>query len=453
MYIPLISSFWRRSWQTSPFGSLVFFTITTNAFLAIIGIVSGLIIARLLGPEGRGELTAIQAWPVFLSLLSVIGLHDAIAYYSARFPDAASNWLSVGIAIALGVSLILVVLGYYIMPMLLQSQSPEIIQSARFYLWYLPLNVVTGLPAFALRGRNDLISWNLYRSLPPIIWTGVVFVSFALHFSSPVLIARYYLITFALIMLLAVPVFIWLRLPRVFNPSITMVSPMVRYGLPSVLSSMPSMLNLRLDQLILAAMVNPQVLGLYVVGVSWGGAGGFIVNGLTAAILPRVAGTSDSETQKYLLAQATRIGFMLSLLVALLTVLAAPIAIPLLFGREFVDAIPAGIILAFAAGVLSFNQLLSTGVMGLGQPKFVLIAESAGLIATALFLWLLLVRYQLIGAAWASLLSYSVTCLVLLTVTVNKTQLNIKNLLLPNHEDAELLLCKMKTWKSASSTL
>jgi O-antigen/teichoic acid export membrane protein len=449
MHIPLISSLWRRLWQASPFASLVLFTIGTNAFLAILGIGSGLVIARQLGPEGRGELTAIQSWPIFLSIISVIGLHDAIAYYSARFPEEATSWLGAGVLIALVASLIVVASGYYALPLLLDSQSPEVIQNARLYLWYLPLNVVAGLPGYALRGKNDLIYWNLHRSLPAVIWAVVVFAGFALRNSSPGLIARHYLMTYALVMLIVTPVLIWLRLPRVFRPSIAMISPMVRYGIPSVLSSAPSILNLRLDQLILAALVSPQILGLYVVGVSWGGAGSFIVNGLTAAILPKVASSENPETQKHILAQVTRVGLLLSMLIALLTVLAAPIAIPSLFGKEFANAVPAGIVLAVAAGILSFNQLLSTCVMGLGRPDFVLIAESAGFVATGLFLWLLLVKYQLIGAAWASLLSYLVTGSVLLVLIVRQTRLKARDLILPDFRDAAMLFGRLKSLRSA----
>ena len=110
---------------------------------------------------------------------------------------------------------------------------------------------------------------------------------------------------------------------------------------------------------------------------------------------------------------------------------------------------PAAFILAIAAGVTAFNQLLSTGAMGLGKPGFVLAAESVGLSATAFFLWLLLARYQLIGAACASLCSYLVVSFVLLALIGRQTKLGLGKLLLPDRADAVLIASKLRALRVA----
>lgn len=48
---------------------------------------------------------------------------------------------------------------------------------------------------------------------------------------------------------------------------------LLRYGAPSVLSGVPAQLDLRLDQILMAALLPAKQLGLYTVGVAWSGAG------------------------------------------------------------------------------------------------------------------------------------------------------------------------------------
>src|SRR5204863_218907 len=162
-----------------------------------------------------------------------------------------------------------------------------------------------------------------------------------------------------------------------------MVLPTLRYGLPSALSSVPVMLNLRLDQMLMAAFLDSQMLGLYVVGVAWSSATSPILNSLSLAVLPRVAGSQSPSQQAWLLAQSTRLGILFSLLLAAGTALAAPLAVPLIFGKNYLPAVPAAMILSAAAGVAVINQLLESGALSLGHPKLTLVAETIGLIVTA----------------------------------------------------------------------
>ena len=49
---------------------------------------TGALAARLLGPDGRGQLAAIQMWPNFLAAIANLGLPEALVYFSARSTPA-----------------------------------------------------------------------------------------------------------------------------------------------------------------------------------------------------------------------------------------------------------------------------------------------------------------------------------------------------------------------------
>jgi O-antigen/teichoic acid export membrane protein len=83
-----ISETWRAMSRTSPFGSSAVLTAGTNAVLAMFGLVTGVLAARLLGPNGRGELAAIQTWPAVIATIAMLGMPETV-YYAARESNRA----------------------------------------------------------------------------------------------------------------------------------------------------------------------------------------------------------------------------------------------------------------------------------------------------------------------------------------------------------------------------
>jgi Na+-driven multidrug efflux pump len=81
--------------------------------------------------------------------------------------------------------------------------------------------------------------------------------------------------------------------------------------------------------------------------------------------------------------------------------------------------------------------------MSLGAPRQVLAAELVALIATVLLLPLLLNRYQIVGAAIASLVSYSLACVLLVLLLARQTNLAWRCLVLPTRADFRLVLDKV----------
>src|SRR5664280_3616409 len=76
-------------------------TFATNAALAVLAVATGVLAARLLGPSGEGELTAIQTWPLLLGALAMLGLDSALVYFISRQPERGKQLTSTAVLIAL----------------------------------------------------------------------------------------------------------------------------------------------------------------------------------------------------------------------------------------------------------------------------------------------------------------------------------------------------------------
>lgn len=432
----------QSTYSISPTGSNFILTLITNLVLAALGMLSGIILARWLGPTGRGELALIQLWPTFLAVVCLLGLPEALVYYSAQDSDKAGRWLITAIVAGLLLCIPFMILGYIYIPWLLNAQPSEIIKSSQSYLWLLPLMATVGMMVHPLRGRNDIRNWNIVRSFPSQMWIIVIIILVLVGIKNASVFAKAYLVGFGLL-IIPVSYIVYRKIPGGFKPNRKYLSPLFSYGIPAVLSVLPYTLNVRLDQMVMARILDSERIGFYVVAVSWSGIIAPFTGALPAILLPRVAGIVGEKEKYQILGQMVRIGVIISMLVAIFFAMISPLGIHYLFGLTFSSSIPSAVLLSLAAGFLGINHLLHSGAMSLGKPKYVLISEFFGLLMTMVLLWFLLPILNIIGAAIASLISYFLVGLVLLILIKNHTKLNYPDILVLKQEDLQLIKSKL----------
>jgi len=404
-------------------------TAATNLLLAALGIVSGILAARLLGPNGRGELSAIQTWPSFIATLAMLGMPEAIVYYSARSPGDAGRYLGSAIVVALISSVPFSIVAYLLMPLLLHAQTATIVWGGRWYLLVVPIYALVGMLVHPLRGRGDFAAWNLMRLMPNTVWLGALVLAWLLSRATPTFLAASNLVAFALLIF---PFSALIRrLPGPWAPDHQKVPSLLRYGLPCMMTGVPQVLNLRLDQMLMAALLPPRELGLYVVAVAWSGAAAPLLNAVAAVTTPVVASASDRGQSLLRMAAAARGTIALALPLCLTLAASTPFAIVFFFGEGFSESIPAAVVLVLSAGVLGLNLVLQEGLRGIGRPYAALQAELAGLAVTAIALATMLRPMGFMGAAAASLLGYSTVAAVSLTRVRQYTGLTVTALLIP----------------------
>jgi len=198
---------------------------------------------------------------------------------------------------------------------------------------------------------------------------------------------------------------------RVERPA---VRSLLVYGLPAAGAVLPQILNLRLDQLIMAAFLSPRSLGLYVVAVAWSSAVNPVLFAIGMVVLPRVAGSGDSVMRDAVLVRAVRVGAWAAIVTVAAVAAVTPIGVGLLFPHDFTDAVPAAVVLVFAGGLFGFNFILAEATRGLGRPKVTLYAEVVGLGVTAVTLAALLHPLGIVGAALSSVAGYGAVTVMLL---------------------------------------
>lgn len=390
-------------------------TSTGNLTIAFLSALGGILAARLLGPEGRGELAAAIVWASILGTVAQVGLPQALTYFTAAESAAVGAIFRAMLLLCAMQSLAILLIGWIAAQLILPKAEPNVVDAVQIYLLSIPLSTAVTYMATIAQGARRFKVFRALRVMPAVVYV-LVFVFaylFGVRESRQVL---YLLLLGQLLVALWAFWFFYHRVHPIGFFEWPWVPKLLRYGLQSYPASLSWMANARIDQFIMSALVSVESLGQYAVAVSYAGVVFPLLGAVPMVLFPHIArGSRETAGPKIM------VGLGVSVLVALAAaiVLAAisRYAIPLLFGAQFNPAVLPAVILLAGTIVLGANYVLSDGLRGLGRPLIPSIGEFVGLLITILALFLLLPRLGMLGAAWASVLSYTVTFLILATST------------------------------------
>jgi O-antigen/teichoic acid export membrane protein len=184
---------------------------------------------------------------------------------------------------------------------------------------------------------------------------------------------------------------------------------LIGYGVRSHVTNMSSLMNLRLDQLVISLFLAPTQLGLYVVAVTITSAAPLIGNSIAAVALPTIAARRKPEKQIPAVARYIRLTVVLSIAVTVPLLVLAPQVLDIFFGRQFGSVADVARILMVGAFFLGVSWTLRAVLMALGRPLDAGKAELLALGVTVPGLAAFLPLLGLKGAAIVSVLAYSVS--------------------------------------------
>jgi O-antigen/teichoic acid export membrane protein len=375
-------------------------------------------------------------------MVATLGLSEALVYFSASDSGSASRYLGSTVVLSALTALPFCTGACIYMPTLLGAEPERIISAARWYLLVIPLSALGGLPAYSLRGLKQFAVWNYFRLILPMGWLLILATAYMTRRFEPGFLAGGFL-TFVGLVNLVLWCFTLKFLGRPLVFCIEDWLPMLRFGLPSAITATPQMLNLKLDQFLMAALLPARLLGLYVVAVGCSGMVQPLFSAIAAVHFPNIASKPEWDSKVNSFAAVSRIGALLCVTLVLVIVPLAPTGVTLLFGSKFSQASSAVVVLVPAAAILGLNSILQEGLKGLGAPNAVMWAELGGLPITVASLALLLRPYALTGAALSSLLGYATVSILLIVQIKRLTGCSLASLFVARKHELEFLLTQI----------
>lgn len=405
-------------------------TIATEGGRLAFSFLTGVIVARELGPEGRGEFAVIILWPTVLAAAGNLGIRDALIYYQAtgRFSQKALN--TTALLLALGQSTLLVALGWFLIPYLTVGLGTGVGKLCQYFLAFIPLNLVSLYMLGLVRGRSSIHAFNGIRLSVSISYLCFLAILLFERAMSPTNV------TFALLAANLVTALLALafamkqeRIQRGID--FTLVGELFSYGIRNHLGSVSSMFNQRLDQMLMALILSPVELGWYVVAVSSSGLVSLVSRAVSVLTFPNVAAAHDQEARGKLVSLYSRTNVTGTLLIGMMLIVLLPFAIPLVYTQSFSQSILPAEILVGGTMLLAFGEILKASFQGAGRPIILAKAEIISLVVTIVGLILLLPWLGIVGAAIVSVLAYGTSLAYLLGHVEGAWSLRWAEVLLP----------------------
>lgn len=379
-------------------------TLLTNLVVLAAGTLSGLLLARSLGPSGRGDLAAAQTLPMILGALSALGMGEAVAFVSASTTDESrrSAMLSAALMISGIMSVAVIAVAQLLIPIVLGGQGPDIEHAARIASLY-STGLATSLTLSGwFRGQDRIVLWNLTRAMPGALWAGATLVVVATG-STVVKASVALAIASTLSGILALSLVI--ATSRFSRPTVSNARELLAFGVPSASSTLPRILNNSLDVLLLIPFTSSAQLGYYAASVTWSSVVPQLGTASTASRFKIVASAPDTG-RSALVSSLLRRALKHSVLAGAMVMAITPFAFVVVFGDEFNGAVGLAIAMSAVAIVQSFRNSLGHCMWASGTPRLLLASDIAGFLVTIVLVMALAPFLGVWGAVIASLCSY-----------------------------------------------
>ncbi|MFN7931352.1 MAG: polysaccharide biosynthesis C-terminal domain-containing protein [Blastocatellia bacterium] len=400
--------------------AIVFFTY---GFTLLSGVVTSLLTAWALGPEGRGDLAVVVLWPNIVAWAFGLGLPQAYRYYLARQPASLSTHYSNALVFAFCGGLAAFGIAELVVPHLTGQRSPAVMLLVRIYLLNIPLALLFDLMAGLLEGAREFRWAAAARGS----FYGTQSIAYLVLWLSGHLTVRNAAYTMMAAQLMCsslafLGVKIALR-PR-WQLGWAEWKDSLAYGLRYFPGLITAMATLRLDQMLLAAMASSTVIGLYVVAVRLSEITTVLASSVSDVLLPEVAACDSQKESLQLLAKSLRQTVYVYVLALIPLWVAAPYILRFAYGIEFLAATGTLRLLLIASLLWSAGSIVNSGLNGLGYPVLSTISRLASAAVTVVALLYWLPTHGIVGAAMASVLGYGVMLFVALYWLLRKQQIS-----------------------------
>ncbi|HJP71908.1 MAG TPA: lipopolysaccharide biosynthesis protein [Candidatus Limnocylindria bacterium] len=370
------------------------------------------IAARLLTPEEVGSAAVGQVIGTFAALLASGGLNISTIYFLRRQPTERPALAGHFVALGLASAVMAVVLGVAAAPILFgpilgEPNWPLLAGGALLGASVIGYEFFGAL-LLALDEPRRYVLLEVVRGWGTLVWAALLLVlwrddvglvlGMALGFASAsVLGARR--------AAARVPLG-----PR-FDPAVSRAA--LAFGARGQVGNILQFLGVRLDLLLVPALLNLEQAGLYYVAVRVSDLVGQAATAASSFLFPHVAGQPDRRDTATT-ERVTRVTMAVTIVAAVIVAVGAAPLLDVAFGSAYADGTPALLILLAAVVPLSVGRLLSADLKGRGRPGIVSIAAVVSVLVTVALDVTLIPAMGIVGAAVASLVAYSLMAAALL---------------------------------------
>jgi O-antigen/teichoic acid export membrane protein len=385
-------------------------TYVFSALTLVANLVSGIVSARALGPDGRGVAVALTTVSQLAGFLFAMGVAQSLSYFIARRPQDGPCLFTTWLLMLLPLAALAIVISQLLLTTIFAADGEQAITIGRWFLFAIVVVVGLELNYGLLLGAHDFLVYNALRLAQPVLMALAFLVLWRLDALT---------VESALIasvagpgLVLAVGMARAVRRVGVGRPDLRLGLQTLWYGVRGQGSSVAANVTARLDVAMLPAFVTSASVGLYSVATNVSLIVYQLSNTFAGLVLPAAARDPERGPQKVVgsLWASLAIAGLLALGLALF---ARPL-LGLVYGNQFRDAAEPLVLILPGAVLFAGSSILAAGVLAVGRPFTATFAQILGMVVTVIGLFVFLRRGGITAAALVSTASYATVFLATL---------------------------------------
>lgn len=407
-------------------------TVGANGLILVTGILTGILAARLLGPEDRGILAILLFWPGLIAGIGFLSLGEAIVYRRNAAMVDKDRFTATVAVLALILSAMIALAGFALLPWLLgEARAAERPLATAYLVAFVPLNCLA-LALLALdHAERRFTRYNLFRLGPSWIYLlGILALWASGHITAATLLWASWLGT-----AITAAARVWaFRRDLLALPAWGEAFNLLKQGGLFHGATVLAALSAQVDRVVVMWYFDDAEVGYYVVALTVATAGlGLVTNSVHTVLFPSLAAEPDRARAIDSLRTGLRRSSLFLIAGTLAALAAVPVFLPVLFGTAFTEAVPVAMVLIAAYAPLALRQIIVRCIRAFGDARSGSIAEAAALAAFIAAVWPCVSLLGLTGVG-AALLAANMLALVILCRNLRRLYgLSPQSWLVPDH--------------------
>lgn len=397
-------------------------------------IATGLLAARLLLPEGRGELAEIMLWAGLIVEFGIIGLSDALLYRAATGASSPRALFAAAALITVILSVVLIAAGFVVEPLVITDSAGTLELALSYLVPFIPLYLASLFAATIFQGQLDIVVWNLLR--------GAVALGYLLFIGLAWWTGHATVAGFAIANLAGIGISLVVGLVLLARRGWIGVATdrqtlhgLVVYGAKVHAGELLNSARQKVDQALVALWLPHAELGLYVVALTVANGPLILAQTLGNLAFPKISNQAELGGKAVVFGRYLRFTLAVTIVCTAILLPLNPWLIPLLFGQPFGRAATVANIMLIGLPAAGAKILFMSALKAWDRSLVIVRAEAAGLAAASLSLVLLLPSFGIVGAAW-SLVAANVVAAAVMAVSLQRSLgLQVLTLFRPTADD------------------
>lgn len=375
-------------------------------FAMLVGFIVGAYVARYLGPENFGLLSFATSLAGLFMPLNRLGLNLIVVREVATNPEESAEIINSAFtlkAIASLLSLLITFsLSLFVLDDPIVSGLISILAIGQFFKAF---NVLEFYFQTQLKSIKTTISRNISILVSAVYRYGLILSGSGLLFFGYAPLIDAFLAATLLCMFYFKEAKVVLKL----NFDINRAKSLLKESLPIILAAMATAIDLKIDQVIIKFYLPVSDLGNYAAAARISELWYFVPSALMVSYLPDLSKrVKRGDDLTLMIKRLAAILFYTAFFVSIMTMFTSDLIIRTIFGAEYMLAAEILVIHIWGACFVYVGQITSKIIVARGLQKFLLYIRLVSSSLNILLNLIFIPKFGVIGAAYATLISYSV---------------------------------------------